>query len=80
MGNCPEYSLMAVDGILGHSAKSMQQWVEAFLMKYSALLGIRLDLSDLKFVSKADGLGTIHFRYQQHHEDIPVLHACPGFS
>jgi len=55
--------------------EDIEESVRHFLMKYSGLLGIKLDLSDLKFVSKADGLGTIHFRYQQHHEDIPVLNA-----
>ena len=55
--------------------KDIEESVRHFLMKYSELFGIKIDLSDLKFVSKAEGLGTIHFRYQQHHEDIPVLHA-----
>ncbi len=55
--------------------KDIEESVRHFLMRYRALFGIKLDLSDLKFVSKADGLGTVHFKYQQHHEDIPVLHA-----
>jgi hypothetical protein len=65
-----------IDGLITIPVREdIKESVRHFLMKYSALLGIRLDLSDLKFVSKADGFGTIHFRYQQHHEDIPVLHA-----
>jgi hypothetical protein len=65
-----------IDGLITIPVqKDIEESVRDFLMKYSALLGIKLDLSDLKFVSKAEGLGTIHFRYQQHHEGIPVLHA-----
>src|SRR5574341_354198 len=49
--------------------------VRNFLMEYSALFGIKIDLSDLEFIGKADGIGTVHIRYQQHHEGIPVLNA-----
>ncbi len=49
--------------------------VRNFLMEHSALFGIKIDLSDLEFIGKADGIGTVHIRYQQHHEGIPVMNA-----
>jgi len=55
--------------------KDIEESVRHFLMKHNELFGIKIDLSDLKFVSKAEGLVTVHFKYQQHHEEIPVLHA-----
>ncbi len=55
--------------------KDIEESVRHFLMKYSERLGIKIDFFDLKFVSKADGIGTVHFKYQQHYEDIPILHA-----
>lgn len=55
--------------------KNVDESINDFLMEYGTLFGIKIDLSDLKFIGKADGLGTIHFKYQQHHENIPVLHA-----
>ncbi len=55
--------------------KNVDESINDFLMEYGTLFGIKIDLSDLKFIGKADGFGTIHFKYQQHHENIPVLHA-----
>jgi len=65
-----------IDGLISISpGKNFEESICDFLMEYSELFGVRIDLSDLKFISKADGLGTVHIKYQQHHEGVPVLHA-----
>jgi Zn-dependent metalloprotease len=52
--------------------KDIDESVRHFLIEYSALFGIKSDLSDLKFINKAEGIETIHIRYQQIYEEIPV--------
>lgn len=65
-----------VDGLITIPLiKDIEESICGFLMEYRDLFGIRIDISDLKFISKAEGLGTVHIKYQQHHEGIPVLHA-----
>jgi Zn-dependent metalloprotease len=53
--------------------KDIDESVRHFLIEYSALFGIKKDLSDLKFANKTEGIKTIHITYQQIYEDIPVL-------
>ncbi len=55
--------------------KDIDESVRHFLMEYSSLFGFKKDISDLKFISKAYGFDTVHIKYQQYHEDIPVLYA-----
>ncbi len=55
--------------------KDIDESVRHFLMEYSALFGIRKDLSDLKFANKVYGIDTSHIKYQQYHEDVPVMYA-----
>ena len=53
--------------------KDIDESVRHFLIEYSALFGIKKDLSDLKFTNKTEGIETIHIKYQQIYEEIPVL-------
>ncbi len=55
--------------------KDIDEAVRHFLMEYSPLFGIKRDMSDLKFITKASGIDTLHIKYQQYHEEIPVLYA-----
>jgi len=55
--------------------KDIDESVRHFLIEYSALFGIKRDLSDLKFSNKAEGIKIIHITYQQIYEEIPVLNA-----
>ncbi|HEY9247116.1 MAG TPA: hypothetical protein VIO11_09745, partial [Candidatus Methanoperedens sp.] len=48
--------------------KDIDESVRHFLIEYCALFGIRKDLSDLKFVTKAYGINISHMKYQQYHE------------
>ncbi|NJD77619.1 MAG: hypothetical protein FIB08_11070 [Candidatus Methanoperedens sp.] len=62
-----------IDGLITIPViRDIDESVRHFLMEYSALFGIRNDLSDLKFTTKVYGIGTSHIRYQQYHEDVPV--------
>jgi Zn-dependent metalloprotease len=54
--------------------KDIDESVRLFLIEYSALFGIKRDLADLKFANKTEGIKTIHIRYQQIYEEIPVLY------
>jgi Zn-dependent metalloprotease len=53
--------------------KDIDESVRLFLIGYSALFGIKKDLSDLKFDNKTEGIKTVHITYQQIYEDVPVL-------
>jgi Zn-dependent metalloprotease len=53
--------------------KEIDESIRNFLIEYSALFGIKRNLSDLKFIRKTEGIDTIHIRYQQIYEEIPVL-------
>ncbi len=55
--------------------KDIDESVRNFLMEYSPLFGMKKDLSDLKFITKAYGPETSHIKYQQYFEEIPVLYA-----
>lgn len=65
-----------IDGIITIPiTKDVDESVRHFLMEYSALFGFKKDISDLKFITKTYSLDTHHIRYQQFHEEIPVLYA-----
>jgi Zn-dependent metalloprotease len=65
-----------IDGLITIPVvKDIDESVRHFLMEYSALFGFKKDLSDLKFITKAYGFDTVHIKYQQYYEDIPVLYA-----
>lgn len=65
-----------IDGIIPISIyESIEESVRCFLKEYRKLFRMKQNLSDLKFIRKANGLGTIHIEYQQHHEDVPVFDA-----
>ncbi len=49
--------------------------VRHFLMEYSALFGVKKDISDLKFTNKTYDHDTYHIIYQQVYQEIPVLYA-----
>lgn len=55
-------------------SKHIDDSVYNFLKEYSAIFGIKSDLSDLKFVNKSYGYDTSHIKYQQIYQNIPVLH------
>ncbi|VVB94287.1 Fungalysin metallopeptidase (M36) [uncultured archaeon] len=65
-----------IDGLITiRLLDDIEESVRNFLREYSMLFGIKIDLSDLKFIGRADGIRTVHIRYQQHHDGIPVLNA-----
>jgi hypothetical protein len=55
--------------------KDVDESVRHFLMEYSALFGIKKDLSGLKFIIKSYGRDSYHIKYQQFYQEIPVLNA-----
>ncbi len=65
-----------IDGLITIPiTKDIDESVRHFLMEYSALFGIKKDLSDLKFINKSYGHDTHHIKYQQFYQEIPVLYA-----
>jgi Zn-dependent metalloprotease len=64
-----------IDGLITIPiTKDIDESVRHFLMEYSALFGIKKDISDLKFTEKSYGLDTYHIKYQQFYQEIPVLY------
>lgn len=55
--------------------KNIDESIRHFLMEYSDLFGNKKDLSDLKFINKSHGFDTVHIKYQQFYQEIPVLYA-----
>ncbi len=64
-----------IDGLIAIPIiKDIDEAVSHFLMEYSALFGIKKDLSDLKFINKTYGFETQHITYQQFYQEIPILY------
>ncbi len=65
-----------IDGVITIPiTKDIDESVRHFLMEYSALFGIKKDISDLKFTNKSYDHDTYHIKYQQVYQEIPVLYA-----
>ncbi len=65
-----------IDGLITIPiTKDIDESVRHFLMEYSALFGVKKDISDLKFINKSYGRDTYHIKYQQFYQEIPVLNA-----
>ncbi|PWB52735.1 MAG: hypothetical protein C3F06_07435 [Candidatus Methanoperedenaceae archaeon] len=64
-----------IDGLITIPiTKDIDESVRHFLMEYSALFGIKKDVSDLKFIAKSYDHDTYHIKYQQFYQEIPVLY------
>ncbi len=62
-----------IDGLITIPiTKDIDESVRHFLMEYSALFGIKKDLSDLKFINKSYGHDTQHIKYQQFYQEIEI--------